>query len=132
MFPSHAIEQYLEFTPPELADIVRELRNLVAEIAPQATERLHSRGLTYFDAARGGPVSAGICQIAIYPDHVRLALIHGAFLPDPLGLLQSEGERLAKRFVRLTSYEAAPWEALRDLIAASARYDPRAGIAARS
>ncbi len=51
-----------------------------------------------------------------------LAFIHGAFLPDPEGLL--EGEQIAKRFVKLTSYEQVPWDAIQNLIDASSRFDP--------
>ena len=69
-----------------------------------------------------GAVKGGICQIEIHIDHVRLSFIHGAFLPDPQELLQ--GERLYKRYVRLASYESVPWEALRELIHASAQFDP--------
>jgi len=123
MLPHHCVDEFLRFAPPELRDIVLELRNLVASIAPGATEWIRPKhGLTYFFAGRGGPVSAGICQISVHDDHVRLHFNHGAFLPDPAGLL--EGERKAKRFTRIYSYENAPWESLKDLIAASARFDP--------
>jgi hypothetical protein len=56
-------------------------------------------------------------------DRVRLAFIHGAFLPDPKGLLK--GDRQYKRYVKITSFDQAPWDDLQDLIAASARFDPR-------
>ena len=116
------IERFLERKPESLQDIVFELRNLVAETAPDATEKILWGGLSYHDASRGGPVKAGICQIEVRPDHVRLSFLHGAFLPDPGGLLR--GARVAKRYVRLDSYEAAPWEALKALMRASAAFDP--------
>jgi hypothetical protein len=96
----------------------------VAAIAPKATEVTHSKGLTFYQAERGGPVSAGICQILILPDHFELAFIHGAFLPGPGHL--PEGERQYKKLVRIAHYEATPWDALKDLITASACFDPRA------
>lgn len=123
MLPTSRLDVYLEQTPPELRDIVLELRNLIASIAPAAAEVRHSRGFTYYDDKRGGPVSAGICQIGIYHDHVRLAFIHGAFLQDPQGLL--EGERLYKKYVRLNSFEDTPWKYLQGLITVSASLDPR-------
>jgi hypothetical protein len=122
MLSVHSIEKFLEHFPPELHDIVWELRNIVASVAPAATEVTRRNGLTYFHQQRGGPVSAGICQITILSNHVRLAFIHGAFLPDPESLL--EGDRLYKRYVRIESYEQAPWDALKDLIASSSRFDP--------
>ena len=118
----HEIERFLDRKPDSLKDIVFELRNLVAEIAPQATEKILWGGLSYYDASRGGPVKGGICQIEIHADHVRLSFIHGAFIADPQGLLQ--GDRKAKRYVRLESYESVPWEVLGKLIQASAAFDP--------
>ena len=116
------IERFLERKPEALKDIVFELRNLVVEIAPNATERILWGGLSYHDARRGGPVKGGICQIEIHDDHVRLSFIHGAFLEDPQGLLQ--GDRLAKRYIRLELFESVPWEACADLMRASAGYNP--------
>jgi hypothetical protein len=128
MLPTSLLDSYLELLPPELRDIVFELRNLIASIAPFAAEVRHSRGFSYYDDRRGGPVSAGICQIIIFKDHIRLAFIHGAFLPDPQGLL--EGEPKYKKHIRITSFDDAPWDYLKSLIAASANFDPRS-LAAR-
>jgi len=123
MQPTKYIEHILQGVDPELVDIVLELRNIVAAIAPDASEVVHRSWLSYFVEKRGGPVSAGICQISIEKDHVRLAFNHGAFLPDPQHLLV--GDRKAKRFVKIRSYESAPWEDLKDLITASYQFDPR-------
>jgi hypothetical protein len=123
MRPTREIEHTLESTPTELRDIVLELRSLIQSVARSATETTHRKGFTYYDESRGGPVSAGICQIGLERDHVRLAFIHGTFLPDPKGLL--EGTEKYKRYARIYSYEQAPWEDLRDLISASAHFDPR-------
>jgi len=122
MLPERYIEKYLEMVPPELSDIVLEIRNIVASITPAATEIQHSRGFNYYFKERGGPVSAGICQIGIFSDHIRLGFIHGAFLPDPKGLLV--GDPKYKKHIRLYTYEATPWEYLRQLIEASSRFDP--------
>jgi hypothetical protein len=124
MLSVHVVEKSFEHISPEFRDIIFEIRNIVAAIAPDATEVLHSHGVNYFHAERGGPVSAGICQIGIEHDHIRLAFIHGAFLPDPRNLL--EGESLYKKFLRIYAYDDAPWEYLRDLISASSKFDPRA------
>jgi hypothetical protein len=122
VLPERYIEKYLQRVPPELRDIVLEIRNIVASIAPEATEKQHSRGFSYYYKDRGGPVSAGICQIGIFTDHVRLGFIHGAFLPDPEGLLV--GEPKYKKHLRIYHYEDAPWDYMRMLIEASSRFDP--------
>jgi len=124
MLPERYIEKYLEYVKPELRDIVLEIRNIVASVAPDATESRHSRGFSYYHKERGGPVSAGICQSIIYPDHVRLAFIHGAFIPDPESMLV--GTEKAKRHVRIYHYEGAPWDYFRQLIEAHSRFDPYA------
>ena len=123
MLPIHQVETFLQHTPLHLQDIILELRNIIVSVAPDAVEVVRWGGLSYFHAGRGGIVSAGICQIGIHTDHVRLAFIHGAFLPDPRNLL--EGSPKYKRFVRIETYEDAPWDYLRGLILASSQFDPR-------
>ncbi len=123
MLPSRAMERTLQKIPPDLRDIVLELRNVIVSVAPGVTETGTARGYNYYYRERGGPVSAGVCQIGIHEDHIRLAFIHGGFLPDPKHLL--EGESLYKRFVRLYSYETVPWDDLKDLIINSSHFDPR-------
>ena len=86
--PTREIELCLQYLPAELRDIVLELRSLIVSVAPTAKEVIQRKGFTYYDEDRGGPVSAGICQIALQSDHIRLAFVHGAFLPDPQGLLE--------------------------------------------
>jgi hypothetical protein len=124
MLPLHEVETFLQHTPAHLQEIVLELRNLIAEVAPDAVEVVRWGGLSYYHEGRGGIVSAGIAQIGVHESHVRLAFIHGAFLPDPHNLLV--GTQKAKRFVRLASYDDAPWEYLRELIVSASKFDPRA------
>jgi hypothetical protein len=123
MLPYQTVERCLAGLSKEFQDIVLELRNLVAIIAPGVTETAHNKGFSYYYARLGGPVSAGVCQIGIYPDHVRLAFNHGVFLPDPEGLLR--GEEKVKRYVSLATFENTPWDALEELIRASLRFNPR-------
>ena len=123
MLPIHHIENFLKFTPPHLQEIVLELRNIIFSVAPDSAEVVRWGGLSYFHEGRGGIVSAGICQIGVHEDHIRLAFIHGAFLPDPRKLLL--GTQKAKRFIELNSYDNAPWDDLKQLITASSLFDPR-------
>jgi len=123
VLPIHEVESFLKYTPSPLQDIVFELRNLIAEVASDAVEVVRWGGLSYFHEGRGGIVSAGICQIGVHEGYVRLDFIHGAFLSDPKHLL--EGNQKAKRYVRIRSYEEAPWGDLKQLIEESSRFDPR-------
>jgi hypothetical protein len=123
MLPLHEIEAFLQHTPPHLQEIVLELRNIISSAAPDAVEVIRWGGLSYFHEGRGGIVSAGICQIGIHKDHVRLAFIHGAFLHEPRHLF--EGTQKYKRFIRISSYEDAPWDYLQGLIESSSKFDPR-------
>jgi len=123
MLPFQTVQQYLRFTPPVLCEIVFEIRNLVAEITPNATEDLRHGGLVYYFGETGGPVSAGICGVAIKPDHIRLYFTHGAFIPDRSQLLEGSGK--AMRYLTLISIESAPWEEIRVLIKAHTDFDPR-------
>jgi hypothetical protein len=124
MLSLHEIEHFLPRTPPGLQDIVWELRNIIASVAPDAVEVIRWGGLSYLHAGRGGIVSAGICQIEIHKDQVRLAFIHGAFLSEPRHLFQ--GRQKYKRYISLTSYEEAPWDYLKQLIIEASQFDPRA------
>jgi hypothetical protein len=73
-----------------------------------------------FSWRRRGNVSAGICQIGIHADHVRLAIVHGAFIKAPPHLLV--GDQKYKRYVKIVSFDTAPWEDLKELITSSAQF----------
>ena len=123
MLPIHEITTFLQHSPAPLQDIVLELRNIIASTAPDAVEAIRWGGLSYFHEGRGGIVSAGICQIGIHKDYIRLDFIHGIFLSDPKHLLV--GTQKVKRFIKLKSYDEAPWDDLKQLIEESSRFDPR-------
>lgn len=123
MLPIHQIQSFLQHAPAHLQDIVLELRNIVAVVAPDAVEVIRWGGLSYFHAGGGGIISAGICQIEMHKDHIRLAFIHGAFLPEPRGLF--EGTQKYKRYLRLKSYDDTPWDYLKQLIEEASQFDPR-------
>ena len=124
MLPIHEIEAFLQRIPTDLQDIVLELRNIVASVAPDAVEVVRWGGISYFHEGRGGIVSAGICQIGIHSGYIRLDFIHGIFLSDHKHLL--EGNQKVKRFVKLKSFDDAPWDDLKQLIEEASRFDPRA------
>ena len=115
------VERALRFKPSDLVDLLLEVRNIVARVAPWATERLNLGGLTYYDANKGGTIKGGICFVDIRDDHVRLRFGLGAFLDDPKSLLA--GDRLYMRHLDISSFEDAPWTDIEGLIQASANLD---------
>jgi hypothetical protein len=122
MLTIREIEEYFKSASPENLEIILELRNLIFSIAPDAAEMIQWKGISYFDASRGGTVSGGICQVHIVEDVVRLGFIHGIFLADPSHLLR--GDRKVKRYLEIPSYDLAPWEEIKALIQASYEFDP--------
>jgi hypothetical protein len=123
LLPTREVEKFLQTKPEHLREIVFELRNLIASAAQDAAEVVRWGGLSYFHEGRGGIVSAGICQIGIQEDHVRLEIIHGVFMDDPRHLLI--GNQRYKRYVKIESFDSAPWDNLKELITSSVKFDPR-------
>lgn len=122
MIPLAMLETHLKYLPEDMQDIVMEIRDIVERLCPEAVERLDRNGIVYFDANRGGPVKAGICQVFFKQDYISLEFIHGAFLPDPAHLLQ--GNNLYKKKVLLGTFTEVPWDEVTALITASAHFDP--------
>jgi hypothetical protein len=122
MLPTSAVLQLIERLPPDQQDVVLELRSLIVTAAPGATEQPRRSGFSYYFAERGGPVSASLCQIIWRHGEILLAFNHGALLPDPRHLLR--GPAKYKKFTRLPDFACVPWDDLRALIAAAARFDP--------
>ena len=123
---SSEIESAFRFQRPDLVDLLLEIRSIVATVTPSATERISSRGLTFYNADKGGTIKGGICFVELRSDLVRLSFGLGAFLEDPKPLLR--GDRQFKRFLDISSFDDAPWEDIKALIQASANLEvPRLG-----
>jgi hypothetical protein len=122
MISLYLLQKQLDSLPQHQIEIIIEIHNIVASLCPDAVERIDRNGISYYDSARGGPVKAGICQVFFKPDHLRLAFIHGAFLPDPDRLLT--GKTYPKRFIALSGYDKIPWESIQRLITFSSQFDP--------
>jgi hypothetical protein len=122
MLSTRQIETFLERVPSHLQDIVLELRNVIASVEPDAVEVVGRGGLSYSHKGRGATVGLSVCQIEIHEDEIRLAFIRGSFLSEPRNLF--EGKQKYKRFIRIASYENAPWDYLKKLIVAASRFDP--------
>lgn len=115
------VESALRFQRPDLVDLLLEIRSIVARVTPSATERISGRGLTFYDADKGGTITGGICFVDIRDDHVRLRFGLGAFLDDPKSLLA--GDRLDMQYLDIPSFDDAPWTDIEALIQESANLD---------
>jgi len=54
------VESALRFQRKDLVDLMLEIRSIVVRVNPSATERISSRGLTFYDADKGGTIKGGI------------------------------------------------------------------------
>lgn len=115
------VENAFRFQRQDLVDLLLEIRNIVAKVNPSATERIGSRGLTFYDADKGGTIKGGICFVDIQENHVRLRFGLGAFLDDPKSLLS--GSQLYMRYLDISSFDGAPWTDIETFIKASANLD---------
>jgi len=109
--------------PGELPEWALALRRVVLKAAPAASEKIAFNSLVYYRAgAEYGVIGGNVCGIGVHKGALKLGFIHGAFLPDPHGLLQ--GKAKAKRHVDISKKSDIHREALRALIKAAAHYEP--------
>jgi hypothetical protein len=103
---SEDVDEYVKSKlPPQHEATLRRLRELVAEVAPDAEEVV-----TY-----GSPAWKGNKMLAIVSPtktHITLAFDHGVDFEDPHGLLEGVGKR--SRHVKLKSVDDIDEAALRD------------------
>ena len=119
------IAEYLRDCPDEACDLALELRDIVREVAPEAIEAIKFNSLCYYKADHPyGAIGGNICAISVHHERLYLGFIHGAFLPDPAGLL--EGNAKAKRQLEIHSAADVRNPAVRELIQAAVAYSPAA------
>jgi hypothetical protein len=116
------LDSLLAGLPSECRNIVLTLREVVAQIIPDADERVLWGGLSYHRPWIGGPVKGAICQVVAKRGEIRLDFIHGVRLSDPRKLLQ--GNRLSKRYVPIRSVAEAKRPEIADLIREASDLDP--------
>ncbi|MBO6576813.1 MAG: hypothetical protein JJ896_14390 [Rhodothermales bacterium] len=116
-----AVESAFRSAPPDLLEIMLEVRGLAFGVKPWAEERIRRTGITLFDPKKGGTVTGGICFVDIHNGFVRVRFGRGVFLDDPCDLLQ--GDQKYMRFMDLHSFDDTPWEELERLLQQSAHLD---------
>lgn|SRR5690554_5883614 len=107
----------LQNTPPAMAAVAHQLRDLIAEVYPDVVEipKPAEQHAEYAIAGRKtNRVFGYICPMSQY---VRLGFYYGGGLPDPETLLVGSGKRL--RHVKLYTPAEAERPAIRALIEAA-------------
>ena len=73
----------------DVRGLARAARTLVLEIAPALSEKVAFHSLCYYKpGAPYGAIGGNVCLLTGKDDHLELAFLHGASLPDPEGLLR--------------------------------------------
>jgi hypothetical protein len=110
-------EDLMAAAVPEMRPIARRLREIIAEIDPEAVEvvRLGDGAATYGLGPK--KMSEGYAYIMPYKQWVNLGFYMGATLPDPAAIMEGTGKKL--RHVKVRSVEDAGRPAIRALIEAA-------------
>jgi hypothetical protein len=108
-----AIDRWLETRPPELAALAADWFQVMRRCGADVRELMHD-GLATVCVH-----DAPFASVGSYTAHVSVGFFHGAFLPDPAGLLRGTGKHM--RHVRLQPGQAVDSAALEALIHAAYR-----------
>lgn len=89
-----AVDNWFAARPDELGSIARAWFERMRQCGDDVRELLHDYHPTVcvVDAAFG--------YVNVFRDHVNVGFFHGAFLPDPAGLLEGTGKRMRHVKVR--------------------------------
>jgi hypothetical protein len=102
---SDEIDRFLEAYPPDIRDLTREVRALIASVTPDADEYL-KLGWKVIWYGFGPKMPDQFAVVMPTRNHVGLGFAYGCDLPDPKGKLEGTGKRM--RHVKLrTAAEAA-------------------------
>jgi uncharacterized protein YdhG (YjbR/CyaY superfamily) len=99
---------------PQFQDIVRMIRNLMRECAPEAREHM-SYGVPNWSGRRG------LAVISPTKKDITFAFSNGAYFVDDYGLLQGVGKR--SKHVKISRLDEVNYDALRDYIRQALEHD---------
>jgi hypothetical protein len=105
------IDELFPATPDDVRGILAQIRGMVRDTLPGATETFYHRALGY------GPTTSGfdrILYVAPQNGYVNLGFFYGTEISDPTGLLEGSGRRM--RHTKIKSVPAAQNPALIPLI----------------
>ena len=106
------VDEYIDGLAPTPRRIASELRRLVKEAAPTATETI-KWGMPVYE------MQGNICYIGAIKDRVNFGFYRGADLPDPVGLLEGTGKKL--RHIKVRSIEDIQEAAFKVLVEGAVR-----------
>lgn len=116
MATNNNVEKVLQSCPPEVKGLAEELRGLVRQAAPKATERGYTGwgNLAYDHNGR-------FCYIAPLKNSVNMGFHRGVQLADPEGLLRGSGKGM--RHVKVRKHEDIRADAFGGLIRQAYRFN---------
>lgn len=106
-----AVDRWFDDRPGELGAIARSWFERMRQCGDDVRELLHDHHPTVCVE------DAAFAYVNVFRDHVNVGFFHGAFLPDPAGLLEGTGKRM--RHVKLRPGVEVNSLALEALIVAS-------------
>lgn len=102
----HNIDEYIRQFPAEIQDILQEIRKIVRETAPEATEKISYQMPTFF-------MNGNLVHFAAFKNHI-------GFYPTPTGTEQFKNElsvyKGAKGSVQFPLNQPMPYELIRKIV----------------
>jgi hypothetical protein len=108
------VERYLATRQPRIAELARELCELILRMYPHATVTVDS---DYIGFGGGRGYKGLVFVVGAHSKHVTLGLSGGVDLPDPAGLMEGTGK--VHRHVKLREPGDLERPALRELMEAA-------------
>lgn len=107
-------EKLLAPYDPEMQDLARNARALVASVSPTAHQEVETAwgGYLLFKLVEGAGNS--VCWVTCHTKHVSIGFSQGSELPDPRGILQGSGKN--QRHVKVRSLADLNSTALKQLL----------------
>lgn len=112
------VDEYIAGLDGWRADAVTQLREIVREAAPEASEAVKWAQPVY---EANGP----FCYIKAFKNHVNIGFWRGVDLDDPHVLLQGDGEKM--RHIKIGDVNDIPGENIRDFVQAAVKLNQTKG-----
>ncbi len=117
---AYTVDDLLSSYPPPICSAVNKLREIIFEVAPEASEKTNRgwRSISFRDEQVGY-----FCGIFPFKNHVDLVFEFGVLLPDPDEILQGDAEQI--RYLRFHALEEIYLEEVKPLLLAALDLPPQ-------